>query len=227
MFQRVQKILSNRGYCSRRNAELLISRGRVKVDDKVITLGDKADENQIISVDNKIVKEEKKTYLIFNKPRGYVTALIDSHERTIMELIDVKERVYPVGRLDKNTEGILLLTNDGDFANKIMHPRYCINKTYLVRINKPINGSHMGLIIKGVKLEDGKTAPAQVKKLSDFKLEITIHEGKNRIIRRMLEKLGYEVRHLKRIYIGNLDLGTLNTGQYISVSKSFLEEKIF
>ncbi len=211
---RVQKLLSNYGYCSRRKAEELIKQGRVKVNSELITIGDKASEDDKIYVNNKLINKERKIYLIFNKPTGCVTALKDPHYKTIMHYIKVRERVFSIGRLDFNTSGLLILTNDGDFANKIMHPRYEIKKTYLVEVNRPITEDSIRNIEKGVFLEDGKTSPAKVKKISQTIIEITIHEGKNKIIRRMMKKLRYNVKSLERIKIGNLGLKGLKPGKY-------------
>ncbi len=211
---RVQKLLSNYGYCSRRKAEELIQEGRVKVNGKVISIGDKASENDKLYVDNKRVEKQKKVYLMFNKPIGCVTALKDDKFKTVMDYIEVEERVFPIGRLDYKTEGLLLFTNDGDFANKIMHPRYEIKKTYLVGLGNEINQKQIDQIEKGMMLEDGKTSPAKVRKLDDRHIEITIHEGKNRVVRRMLKKLELRVRFLKRIRIGKLNLGDLGDCRY-------------
>lgn len=221
---RVQKLLSNYGYCSRRKAEELIQDGRVMVNGKTITIGDKASEKDEISVDNKIINKEKKVYLVFNKPFGCVCALRDKKYKTVMSYIKIKERVFPVGRLDYNTEGLLLLTNDGDFANKIMHPRYEIKKTYLAELDKEINDKDISKIEEGVVLEDGKTSKSKVKRLHDKKVEITIHEGKNRIVRRIFKTLGYDVKKLKRIKIGNLKLGDLKPGEYKEARLSDLKK---
>ncbi len=223
---RVQKLLSNYGYCSRRKAEKLIKEGRVKVNDKVITIGDKASEEDKIYVDDKLVSVEKKVYLMFNKPLGCVTALEDKHCKTIMEYIKIKERVFPIGRLDLDTTGLLLLTNDGDFANKIMHPRYEVKKTYLVEVNKKVSDDSIRKIKEGVLLEDGKTSKANVKRVKERVIEITIHEGKNRIVRRIMEQLGYEVVSLERVRIGTLELETLKPGKYRTLTKED-KEKIF
>ena len=222
--QRVQKLLSNYGYCSRRKAEELIIAGKVKVNNKIITIGDKASEQDIISVDGKIVNKEKKVYLMLNKPVKCVTALNDPNHTTVMKYIKVKERVFPIGRLDFYTSGLLLLTNDGDFANNIMHPRYEIKKTYQVELDKPITKDSLIEIEKGIEIEDGKTSPTKAKKIKDNIVEITIHEGRNRIIRRMVKKLGYKVKYLERIKIGNLSLGNLGQGKYRELTK---QEKIF
>ncbi|MFH1053584.1 MAG: pseudouridine synthase [Candidatus Woesearchaeota archaeon] len=220
---RVQKLLSKYGYCSRRKAEQLIQEGRVKVNGKVITIGDQATENDKISVDDKIVKGQRLVYLMFNKPLGCVTALTDSTFDTIMDYIDIKERVFPIGRLDYNTSGLLLLTNDGDFANKVMHPRYETNKTYLVGLQNPIKDKDLDKIRGGISLDDGMTSPAKVKRKNSTMLEITIHEGKNRILRRIFEKLGYKVKFLQRIKVGKLGLGNLKPGKYKQLTKEDLD----
>ena len=223
--QRVQKLLSNYGYCSRRKAEELIKAGKVKVNSKIISIGDKASEKDKIYVENKLVKKQKKIYLMFNKPIGCVTALHDKQYKTIMDYIKIKERIFPIGRLDYNTSGLLLLTNDGDFANNVMHPRYEVKKTYSVIINKPITHKHIQEIEKGIKLEDGKTSPANIKKISPILLEITIDEGKNRIVRRIFKKLEFKVRSLERIKIGNLKLN-LKSGKYKDLNEKEID-KIF
>ena len=217
---RVQKIISNAGYCSRRKAEELIRQGLVKVNDKVINLGGKAEPGKDkITVNGREVKIEKRIYLLFNKPAGCITTLDDPLKRkTIFDVIKIKERIFPVGRLDKNTSGLLLLTNDGDFANKIMHPRYEIEKTYLVETDDPINNNQIKLLEKGVELEDGKTSPAKVKKKGNS-IEITIHEGKKRIVRRMIGYVGLKVLSLKRIKVGKLSLGSLKEGKYRSLTE--------
>ena len=216
---RVQKLLSNYGYCSRRKAEELIEKGRVKVNDKIITIGDKASEEDKIYVDNKLVEKQKNIYLMFHKPLNCVTALKDKKYKTVMDYIDVKERVFPIGRLDYDTTGLLLLTNDGDFANHIMHPRYETQKTYLVKIDKPLKDKTQ--IEKGVQLKDGLTSPSKIKIIKQRTIEITIHEGKNRIVRRIFNKLGYEVKELKRIKIGELKLD-IKEGTYRELTKKEL-----
>lgn len=226
MLQRVQKLLSNYGYCSRRQAEKLIEEGKVKVNNKIISLGDKASETDKIYVDGKLVAQEKKVYLIFNKPVGCITAVKDPRFKTVMDYIKIKERVFPVGRLDYNTSGLLILTNDGDFANKIMHPRYEIKKTYFVKLNEPVAKQDIISLKKGIKLEDGITSPAEITNIFANNLEITIHEGKKRIVRRMFKALGYYVLFLTRIKIGNLKLGNLKPGKYRPLSKEEIQ-KIF
>ncbi|MBW3015475.1 rRNA pseudouridine synthase [Candidatus Woesearchaeota archaeon] len=223
---RVQKLLSNYGYCSRRKAEELIEKGHVKVNGKIISLGDKATESDMITVDNKPIKPQKNIYLMLHKPVGCVTALSDRFQKTVMEYIKLRERIFPVGRLDFNTSGLLLFTNDGDFANNIMHPRYEINKTYYVKLNKPLAKEDLPKIESGVKLEDAKTSPAKINILSSKELEITIHEGRNRIVRRIFKKLGYSVTELKRTSIGHLNLGNLKPGESRHLSERDIR-KIF
>ena len=227
MEYRVQKILSNYGYCSRRKAEELIEQNRVKVNGKPITIGDKANpEKDKISVDNKVVVSDEKVYLILNKPKGYLTTLKDPRKRkTVMDLIHIKERVFPVGRLDFNTEGLIILTNDGDFANMIMHPSHELKKTYLVRLKSSVKEEDVLKLRKGVDLIDGKTRPAIVRVINQERtlLEIKIHEGKNRILRRMFNELNYYVVALKRTKIGNLELKMLKPSKYRFLKKYEVE----
>lgn len=222
MLQRIQKILAQMGVASRRKAEELIIEGRVTVNGKVATLGMKADiEKDHIKVNGKLLlKPEKKIYLILNKPRGVVTSLYDPEGRpTIKDLLkDMKYRVFPVGRLDYDSEGLLLITNDGDFAHSILHPSKKIPKTYLVKVKGKLSDEKIQILRGGVYLEDGITAPAKVIKIRESEkncwLQITIYEGRKRQIRRMLEKIGHPVLRLKRIAIGNLRLNRLKPGEY-------------
>ena len=217
---RVQKLMSNFGYCSRRKAEEIIDQGRVKVNGETISLGDKATEKDRITVDDKPIKKERKIYLMFNKP----AKCVDEKYRTVMDYVKIKERVFPVGRLDFNTSGLLLLTNDGTWANKITHPSNEIKKTYLVRIDKPISDKEVKGIEKGVVLDDGRTSPAKVRIHEPILIEVSIHEGKNRIVRRMLQELGFKVLGLERIKIGKLNLGDLRLGRYRKLSQKELQD---
>lgn len=220
--ERVQKTISNAGYCSRRKAELLIKKGLVKVNGTIITIGDKADpEKDEIEVEGTIIKlDEKKIYIALNKPKGYLTTLDDPRRRkTILELLDFKQRLIPIGRLDKDSEGLLLLTNNGDFANKVMHPRYEVKKTYEVITEKNISDSDLKKLTEGIIIDDKKTSKAIVKRASPNKFLITIHEGRNRIIRRMVSHLNNEVLRLNRIAIGTIRLGNLRKRFYRHLTK--------
>ncbi len=225
MEKRIQKILSELGITSRRKAEQLILEGKITVNGRLATIGIKADpEKDYIKVDGKLVtgfkKDIKKVYLMFNKPKGVVTTLFDPEGRTTIKdfLKGVKYRVFPVGRLDYNTEGLLLLTNDGDFANAVMHPSKRIPKTYLVKVKGILEEEDLQKLRTGIKLEDGLTSPSRVKTIRKGEvnswLEITIYEGKKRQIRRMFEKIGHPVLKLKRIKIDGLELGNLEPGAY-------------
>lgn len=226
MEERVQKIIANAGYCSRRKAEELIKDGKVSVNKKIISLGDKADlKKDKIMVNGKQIKKRSHQYFLLNKPKNYLTALSDDFgKRTIMDLIvknGIKERVIPIGRLDFTTEGLLLLTTDGDFANKVMHPRYEVKKTYEVIIDRPLEENHKTFMEKGTKIMDKKTYPAIVKfsDKSRTRVEVTIHEGRNRIIRRMFKKFGYNILSLKRTRINDIGMGKLKLGKIRKLSE--------
>jgi 23S rRNA pseudouridine2605 synthase len=222
MEERLQKVLAAAGVASRRESEKIITAGRVKVNNKIITeMGYKVKPNDAISVDNIRVRAQKKVYYLFYKPRGIVTTMKDPQGRTtISDLIeDLKERVFPVGRLDYNTEGLLLLTNDGTLAQKLMHPSHEITKSYQATVPGIVPEEKLDLLRVGVKLEDGVTRPALVnlvgydheKNLSTF--NISIHEGKNRQIRRMCDFIGYPVRKLTRYKMANLSINGLKKGE--------------
>ncbi len=221
---RVQKLISESGYCSRRKAEELISQGRVKINGRPCNLGDKADKvKDIISIDGENLYIERKRNLVYymlNKPRGYVTTTSDELERRcVMDLMeDVEERVFPIGRLDRNSEGILLFTNDGDFANQIMHPSCHVTKTYRVTVRPDINEEQILDLTNGVEIDGRKTLPAIVTVLTKEEgrvvLQISIKEGRNRQVRKMCEAVGLEVARLKRTSIGPLKLGMLKPGEY-------------
>jgi len=225
MEHRLQKILAQTGIASRRMSEELILEGRVRVNGTVATIGMKADPSRdYIKVDGKLIsgplhKGPPPVYLMFHKPRGVVTTLRDPEgRRTITEFLGgIKYRVFPVGRLDYHSEGLLLLTNDGDFANAILHPSRKIPKTYLIKVKDVIDDTSIGKLRRGVKLEDGPTMPAKVKKIRESEnnawIEITIYEGKKRQVRRMLEKVGHPVLKLKRIAIDGLRLRDLKPGE--------------
>lgn len=224
---RIQKIIADSGYCSRRKAEELMSKGRVKVNGRPVSLGDKALPKDNITIDgDKIFVPKKKVlkYIMLNKPRGYVTTMADELDRkSVTDLLaGVGDRVYPVGRLDKNSEGLLLFTNDGEFANNIMHPSKHISKTYRVTVRPDINDDQLVKLSDGVEIDGKKTLPATVTVLEKQKnrvvLLMTIKEGRNRQIRKMCEALGLEVARLRRISVGPLKLGMLKPGAYRDLS---------
>lgn len=227
MQERLQKILAGAGIASRRAAEQLITAGRVTVNGVVVDeLGSKADPvTDVITLDGKPVHPEKsKVYLLLFKPVGYMTTLKDPEGRPVVTdlLKDVSERVFPVGRLDYNTEGVLLLTNDGELANRLMHPRHEVEKEYHVRVRGMVTPGQVALLAKGVELDDGITSPAKVNiiKASDNNtwLSIAIHEGRYRQVRRMCEAVSLSVVRLKRVRYGALDLGLLKPGEYRHLS---------
>ena len=220
---RIHKIIADSGYCSRRKAELLIKQGKVKLNGHPVKLGDKAGYRDIITVDGEriyIPKKKNFIYIMMNKPRGYVTTVSDEQNRKcVMDLFeDMNERIYPVGRLDRNSEGLLLFTNDGEFANGIMHPNRHISKTYRVTVRPDINDEQLVKLSEGIEIDGKKTLPAVVNVLDKTPgrvvMTITIKEGRNRQIRRMCEAVGLEVARLRRISIGPLKLGMLKPGAY-------------
>lgn len=216
VLERVQKIIAESGFCSRRKAEEHIFADEVSVNGKKITIGDKADANKdIIKVGNHIIKKKKKIYLMLNKPKGYITTSSDLYNRKkVIDLVEaVGERVFSVGRLDRDSTGLLLMTNDGDWANKIMHPRYVIEKEYLAELDRPIDKKTLDLMNKGIKLSDGFVKP-EVKMISKNYCAITIHEGKNKIVKRIFNEFGFRVIQLKRVRIGDYALGNLKPGKY-------------
>lgn len=225
--ERLQKFLAQAGVASRRKSEEIILEGRVKVNGKIVKeLGVKVDPNKDqITVDGKPIKQpEKKVYLMINKPRGYVSTVEDEKGRkTVLDLLDnVKERVYPVGRLDYDSEGLLLLTNDGELTYALTHPKHEIGKTYRVRVKGIPSVEKLEHLARGVELEDGVTAPARVFLThvlnGNALLEITIHEGRNRQVRRMCEKIGHPVIRLVRTHVGPLEMRKLGSGEVRTLS---------
>ncbi len=223
--ERIQKVLAAQGVCSRRAAEQLILQGRVKLNGRPVQLGDKMDVKQdIVSVDGQRVYVPKKTekyYYMLHKPRGFITTTSDERGRkTVMELMaDVPVRVFPVGRLDKDSEGLLLFTNDGEFANLLTHPSHGVSKLYRVTVRPHATEEQIIKMTDGVTLDDGSvTQPAVIRVVTDEAertvLEMTIREGKNRQIRRMCEAVGLDVIRLRRTALGAVKLGMLQPGQY-------------
>lgn len=231
---RLQKYLAEAGIASRRKCEEYITDGRIKVNGKVINeLGTKVnpEKDEIYFDDKKIENKEELVYILLNKPIGYVTTAKDQFNRdTVMNLIKIKERVVPVGRLDMYTSGALLLSNDGNFVYKITHPKHEINKTYTVTLKGIVTKEDVEKLEKGVDIGGYTTKPAKVKILKTdiekniSRLEITIHEGKNRQVRKMCEAIEKKVQALHRTKIGNISVKTLKIGQWRYLTKKEIEE---
>lgn len=219
---RLQKMLADCGVASRRKAEELIASGRVKVNGKIAKIGDKVDpKKDRVIVDNKnVVSKVRNVYIMLYKPRGFITTMNDEMDRKcVAELVtDIPERIYPVGRLDRDSEGMLLMTNDGSFANAMTHPSMHIPKTYRVTVRPSITEAQITALTVGMIIDGRKTAPAQVNVVLQepgrVVLEIVLYEGRNRQIRNMCEQLGLEVARLKRIACGPVKLGMLQPGDY-------------
>ena len=234
MEERLQKYLANCGVASRRKCEEYILQGKVKVNGEVVTeLGTKINpEKDLIEFENKQVKENNKhIYILLNKPIGYVTTSDDQFGRdTVLDLVKVRERIVPVGRLDMYTSGALILTNDGDFVYRVTHPKHEINKTYTVTIKGIVQNNEVEQLRKGVKIEDYTTKPAKVKILKTdnekdiSRLEITIHEGKNRQVRKMCEAVGRKVLALHRSKIGDIEVKSLELGKWRYLNTKEIEQ---
>lgn len=226
---RIQKIIADSGYCSRRRAEQYIENGQVKVNGRCASLGDKADpKNDLITVNGEKIKADGVTlrYIKLYKPRGYVTTMSDEQGRkTVTDLLDgIEERVYPIGRLDRNSEGLLLLTNDGAFANDIMHPTKHVSKVYRVTVCEKVNEDMINKLMAGVEIEPNvMTRPCIVTVITEEDdrtvLEFIIKEGKNRQIRRMCEAVNLTVKRLRRTSVGGVKLGMLKPGEYADLTK--------
>ena len=217
---RLNKYLADCGVGSRRECDNLIRDGRVKINDRVAALGSFVSDGDKISVDGKrVANKPKNCYVLLNKPKGCVTTVKDDRGRkTVMDFVDVKARLFPVGRLDYDTEGLLILTNDGDLANRLTHPSSEIGKTYIARISGELSEAERAKLEKGVLVDGVMTAKARVKILEKdvhhTRCEITIHEGRNHQVKKMFEAVGKEVEFLKRVAIGDLRLGGLKRGEY-------------
>lgn len=233
--ERLQKVIANSGYASRRKAEELIKQKRVKVNGKLITeLGTKVNGNDIIEIDNLKIQNEEKVYFILNKPRGIITSASDEKGRkTVVDLINTDKRIYPVGRLDYDTTGILLLTNDGELTNLMLHPRNKIDKVYIAKVNGLVGKEEVAKLSKGVFINSKKTAHAKVrvkrfnKKTNTSIVELTIHEGRNHQVKKMFESIGLEVLKLKREKIACLNLDGLKSGDYRKLNPKEVKQLYF
>ena len=221
--ERLQKVIASSGYCSRRKAEELIVEGKVKVNGKVITeLGTKVDYNDTVLVNGKpLNNKEEKTYYILNKPRGVVTTVKDEKDRkTVMELIPNDKRVYPVGRLDYDTTGVLILTNDGELTNLLTHPKNHVEKTYIAKVEGLVMKQDLEKLCNGVIIDGKKTSRAKArikkmdKKTNHTIVELVIYEGRNHQVKKMFEAIGYKVLKLKREKFSFLSVSNLKSGEY-------------
>lgn len=218
---RLNKYLSNAGVCSRREADMLIQTGVVAVNGEIIVeMGYKIKPGDVVQYDGETINAEKKRYVLLNKPKGFLTTMDDPMGRkTVMSLVKkaCRERIYPVGRLDKETSGLLLFTNDGDLAKKLTHPRHKASKIYHVELNKPVSSEDLMKLMKGIDLEDGRTAfdlAEFVKDGSNREVGVELHSGKNRIVRRMFEAMGYDVVKLDRVQFSGLTKKDLPRGMF-------------
>ena len=223
---RLNKYLSNAGICSRREADVLIQTGVITVNGKIVTeLGFKIAPTDVIQCNGETINAEKKRYVLLNKPKGFITTMDDPQGRkTVMTLVRnaCRERIYPVGRLDRETTGLLLFTNDGDLAKKLTHPRYQARKIYHVELNKPVKAEDLDKLLRGVDLEDGKSKAdkaSYVEGGNSREVGIEIHSGKNRIVRRMFESLGYTVVKLDRVVFAGLTKKDLPRGMFRHLSE--------
>ncbi|MBQ9254019.1 MAG: pseudouridine synthase [Bacteroidales bacterium] len=220
---RLNKFIANAGICSRREADVLISTGVITVNGNIITeMGYKVEPGDVVKYNGRELKDEKKVYILLNKPKGFITTADDPQQRhTVMELIDdaCPQRVYPVGRLDRNTTGLLLFTNDGDLTKKLTHPSFGAQKVYNVELDHPVSIRDMDMLLDGVELEDGLQKVDKIDYSNNYpidkrKVGVSIHSGKNRIVRRLFESLGYEVKKLDRVYFAGLTKKNLLRGKY-------------
>jgi 23S rRNA pseudouridine2605 synthase len=219
---RLQKYIADCGVTSRRKAEELIIDGKIKVNGRVINeLGTKVDNNDKVEYDGGVIKiESDKIYIALNKPVGYISSSTSRQGKSVLELIDIEKRVYPVGRLDKDSSGLIILTNDGELTNEITHPKYGSEKEYEVILNRPITDSDKKKLESPMIIEDKELQPARVASVKGNKVNLVLKEGMNRQIRKMMAKLSYSVIDLKRIRVGKLNLGKIKEGQWQMIGKN-------
>ncbi len=219
-FMRLNAYLARAGVASRRGADELIKAGRVSVNGRPGQLNTDVNPSDVVKVDGKPVRSQNLRYILMNKPAHVVTTLRDEEGRpTVIDLLKVHERVVPVGRLDVNTTGALLLTNDGELANKLMHPSFKVDKVYEAEVQGDITPKMLDLLSNSIQLDDGPTAPAKARKLADNKIELMIHEGRKHQVKRMLAAVGLPVKKLHRSKYGPLDLNGLKPGQWRELTK--------
>lgn len=226
---RLNKYLADCGVGSRRECDKLIADGCVKINGKIASLGANVEENDSVSVNGRrVATKTKNYYIMLHKPKGCVTTVKDDLGRkTVMDFVDIKARLFPVGRLDYDTEGLLILTNDGDVANKLTHPKNNVEKVYVARLSGSLTESERQMLERGVEIDGRKTMPARVKILAKdehhTRVEVTITEGRNRQVKKMFESVGKEVEFLKRVAEGELRLGGLQRGKYRFLNEREIE----
>ena len=219
---RLNKYISNSGVCSRREADVLIAEGKIKINNKVVTtLGTKVTEQDQVVYNGKVLKAEKHQYILINKPKNCITTVKDTHDRkTVMDIIEgaCDQRVYPVGRLDRDTTGLLLLTNDGELTKRLTHPSFGIKKKYVIQLENSIHPDSLKEMVKGINLEDGQVKYDEVKygrqQTDRTQLIVTLHSGKNRVIRRTMEYFEKTLLHLDRIEFAGIKKNDLQRGQW-------------
>lgn len=218
---RINKFLSAAGYCSRRQADELIEAGKVTIDGRKAVMGDKVGDNQKVMVGKHVVAMQEPFIMIaLNKPRGIVCTTAENEKDNVIKFLNLKQRVYPVGRLDKDSEGLLLLTNQGELANELMRARNYHEKEYVVRVNKPLTKDFIKGMRGGVPILDTMTRPCKVRYIDKYTFEIILTQGLNRQIRRMCEYFDYRVVSLKRVRIVNIRLGNLKTGMWRNLTET-------
>ncbi len=225
--ERISKVIANSGYISRRGADKLIEEGKVLVNGEVAILGQKVETNDVITINGKVIEKTNGNYeyYLLNKPRGVISTNSDEKGRkTIVDLINSKTRIYPVGRLDYDTTGAIILTNDGDLTNKLLHPSKMIDKVYLAKVKGIITGVEINKLKNGVRIDNYKTSPAKVKlksfdkKTNTSMVLLTIHEGHNHEVKKMFEVIGFDVIKLTRLSFAGIDVKSLKSGEYRKLS---------
>ena len=223
--KRLNKAISETGFCSRRDADRLIEKGEVRVNGEIAILGTKVGPEDSIKVNNKLItKKTNKVYLAFNKPKGITCTTDTLIEGNIISYINYPDRIFPIGRLDKPSEGLIFLTNDGDIVNKILRAKNNHEKEYIVNVNKKINSSFIQKMGDGVEILNTKTLPCRIKKIDNYTFKIILTQGLNRQIRRMCHALGHEVLKLKRVRIMNITLEDLKPGEYRHFTNNELDQ---
>lgn len=218
---RINKFIAESGICSRREADKLIDRGKVTINGKKAKLGDKVSYTDFIKVNGKPLPQKKeKIYIAFHKPFGVITTTDPKAENNIMTYIDLHTRVYPIGRLDVESSGLILLTNDGEIVNKLLKSKNKQEKEYIVTLNKPLTDLDINKLKNGILLEERRTLPAKVKMISSHQASISIVQGMNRQVRRMFEKIGYHVKVLKRVRFAGIELEDLQRGKWRYLNKN-------